>query len=49
MSRMVDTGKLPPRALGLVLEWWSLHQDELARNWQLVAEGMEPKKVQPLE
>ncbi len=23
------TGKLPPRALGLVLEWWTLHQAEL--------------------
>ncbi|HVT03985.1 MAG TPA: DUF4160 domain-containing protein [Thermoanaerobaculia bacterium] len=42
-------GKLPPRAIGLVLEWWSLHQPELARNWQLVNEGKEPEKIQPLE
>ena len=43
------TGKLPPRAVGLVLEWWSLHQAELAANWQLLGEGKEPKKIKPLE
>jgi hypothetical protein len=42
-------GKLAPRAVGLVLEWWSLHQAELARNWQLLSEGKEPAKIQPLE
>jgi hypothetical protein len=42
-------GKFPPRALGLVLEWWSLHQAELAANWQLVSEGKEPDRIQPLE
>ena len=43
------TGKLPPRALGLVLEWWSLHREDLARNWQLLSEGEKPEKIQPLE
>ena len=42
-------GKLPPRAVGLVLEWWSRHQAELAQNWQLVTDGKEPQKIQPLE
>jgi hypothetical protein len=42
-------GKLPPRALGLVLEWWSLHQSELAANWQLAVEGREPMRIKPLE
>lgn len=42
-------GNLPPRALGLVLEWWSLHQAELAENWQIVSEGGEPKRIEPLE
>lgn len=28
-------GELPRRALGLVLEWASLHQDELRRDWEL--------------
>lgn len=43
------TGKLPPRAVGLVLEWWSLHQQELAENWRLLADGNEPKTIEPLE
>jgi hypothetical protein len=42
-------GKLPPRAIGLVLEWWSLHQAELAENWQLLSQGREPQKIEPLE
>jgi hypothetical protein len=42
-------GRFPPRALGLVLEWWSLHQHELAENWQLVSDGKEPAKIHPLE
>ena len=42
-------GRFPPRALGLVLEWWSLHQDELSMNWSAVAEGREPAKIKGLE
>ena len=42
-------GKFPPRALGLVLEWWNAHRTELAANWQLVSEGKEPKQIEPLE
>lgn len=42
-------GKFPPRALGLVLEWWSLHQLELAENWDLVIQGKEPNRIAPLE
>jgi phosphomannomutase len=42
-------GKFPPRALGLVLEWWSLHQRELSKNWDLVSDGKEPEKINPLE
>lgn len=26
-------GKLSPRAMGLVIEWASLHQDELMADW----------------
>ena len=42
-------GKLPPRALGLVLEWWSIHQEDLVENWQLLSEGKKPKSIQGLE
>lgn len=27
-------GKLPPRVLGLVIEWTALHQHELNENWE---------------
>jgi hypothetical protein len=42
-------GSFHPRALGLVLEWWSLHQHELAENWNLVSDGKEPETIDPLE
>ena len=41
-------GKLPPRALGLVIEWASLHQDELLQNWNLAKERQTPNKIEPL-
>lgn len=45
----VISGKLPPRAMGLVTEWAALHQEELLRQWQR-AERYEPlKKIAPLE
>lgn len=43
------TGEFPPRARGLVLEWWSLHRDELDNNWRLIVEGKEPNRIAPLE
>ena len=37
----IIAGKLRPRATGLVMEWASLHQDELRHNWKL-AQNYEP-------
>lgn len=28
------SGNLPPRVLGLVIEWTALHQQELMDNWE---------------
>ena len=42
-------GNFPPRALGHVMEWWSLHRAELAENWRLAQEGQELKAIEPLE
>lgn len=36
-------GDLPPRALGLVMEWASLHRLELLDRWQ------QAQRLQPLE
>jgi hypothetical protein len=42
------TGNLPPRALGLVIEWAAQHQDELLRNWQRARDNVPPEKIAPL-
>ena len=41
-------GKLPPRALGLVMEWAAIHQTELTDFWEK-AKNLEPiGKIAPL-
>ena len=42
-------GILPSRALGMVIEWASMHQDELRQNWELMGEQQKPKKISPLK
>jgi hypothetical protein len=42
-------GKLPRRALALVLEWAALHRAELQENWQRAREGLPPLAIEPLE
>lgn len=42
-------GEFPSRARALVLEWWSLHRQELEENWILVTAGQAPKWIAPLE
>ena len=42
-------GKLPPKALGLVIEWASINQEALKANWQLAQKFAELKKIPPLE
>ena len=42
-------GRLPPRALGLVLEWTARHQAELLENWTGIEAGRAPRKIEPLE
>ena len=41
-------GGLPPRALGLVIEWAALHQQELIRNWELAQGNQPPQRIEPL-
>lgn len=33
-SLTILRGRLPPRALGLVVEWGALHQEELLADWE---------------
>ena len=43
------SGKLPPKVLGLVIEWASLHQKALMEDWELAEKLAELKKIPPLE
>lgn len=45
----VVTGKFPRRALNLVLEWYTLHKDELAENWLLARQKLPLNPISPLE
>jgi len=45
----VLAGKLPPRALGLVIEWATQHQDDLMEDWELARQDAELKAIAPLE
>ena len=42
-------GKIPPRALGLVIEWASQHQEELLQNWELARQNQRLNKIAPLD
>lgn len=42
-------GRFPRRALAAVLDWYNLHQDELARNWELVQTRQPLDPIEPLE
>jgi len=44
----VIAGRLPPRAMGLVAEWASLHQDELFAAWRQAHNLEPPGKIEPL-
>ena len=42
-------GKLPRRALALVLEWAADHRDELLEDWRLAAAHQTLNPISPLE
>ena len=45
----VIEGKLPNRAHSLVLEWASLHRNELIEDWKLAIAKEEIKPIEPLQ
>jgi hypothetical protein len=42
-------GRLPPRVLAIIVEWASLHRDELLANWGRLRRGLPPEPIAPLE
>lgn len=45
----VIEGKLPRRALELVLDWAELHREELMGDWELCQQHQQPVEIAPLE
>lgn len=41
-------GILPPRAMGMVTEWASLHQNDLKEAWARAQSSQPPGKIDPL-
>jgi Domain of unknown function (DUF4160) len=35
----ITKGKLPSKAIGLVMEWATIHQEELIKNWKSLSES----------
>lgn len=42
-------GYLPPRALGLVMEWAAIHKGELLMDWELAIERKPLSPIEPLK
>ena len=42
-------GRLPPRVLGLVVEWALQHRPQLRTNWELARDQQPLEPVAPLE
>ena len=45
----ISEGILPKKQSKLVLAWAELHREELMADWELVMNGEEPFKIQPLQ
>jgi len=45
----IISGKLPPRALGLVMEWAALYQSELKEVWEKAVNLQPLHKIDPLK
>jgi hypothetical protein len=45
----LQKGRLPPRVLSLVIEWASIHQNELLEDWKRAEANQKLVKIPPLE
>ena len=42
-------GDLPPKAVGMVMEWARQHRDDLLENWELARKKQALFQIEPLE
>ena len=45
----VIAGNLSPRAMGLVIEWATLHREELMKAWNRAQRSEAPGTIEPLQ
>lgn len=45
----IFAGKLPPRVVGLVLEWATIHQQEILNDWYRAQDHQPLAKIEPLQ
>lgn len=45
----VFSGRLPARAVGLVIEWMTLHQSELMSDWERARTQQQLLRISPLQ
>ena len=45
----VVKGEMPGRALSMILEWLSIHKEELLSNWEKAQNGDNLDKIEPLK
>ena len=45
----VFSGRLPPRVMGLVIEWATIHQQDLVVDWERARSQKDLLKIAPLE
>jgi hypothetical protein len=48
VSLGIIEGQLPPRVHSIVIEWASIHKDELMKDWELCRNGKNPLPIEPL-
>jgi hypothetical protein len=49
LNGVVMEGRIPRRALSMVLEWLALHRDELLENWTRCKQRKSLLTIEPLE
>ena len=42
-------GEFPPKQLKMLLAWIAIHEDELKANWELLLNGEQIFKIEPLK
>lgn len=42
-------GGLPPRAMGMVIEWAAAHRSELLSDWERAQRQLPLEKIEPLQ